>query len=229
MKASVQKFAQKVAGEGGLRLLSTLFVLYLARFLGAEEFGRYSTALAYAAVCIVLVDLGTNAILTREIARRPDEKVRIAEASHALKMLAALFSWTTLAVLTYVLGFKSDDRGITLCLGIVVIGQTLTEYFSSLLNGIEEMGWEAFLKVAARGAALSFGFVAIVQHKTLPEIAARLALGTGLGYAISVILVRSRFSSFGLRWDGRYTHKLLTTSLPLFGSALFWILYNSQD
>ena len=61
MKASIQKFSQKVLGEAGLRMLSIGFLLLLANMLGAEKLGQYSTAFAYAALCIVFVDLGTNA------------------------------------------------------------------------------------------------------------------------------------------------------------------------
>src|SRR5258708_2353675 len=129
MKASIHKIGQKLAGEAGLRILSTLFVLLLARFLGASDFGLYSTALAYAALCIVFVDLGTNSILTREIARDPEKRTHVAETSHLLKLAASAISWLILLTLTYVLHFPEEQRYLTLCLGIVVIGQTLSEYF----------------------------------------------------------------------------------------------------
>src|SRR5262249_21329160 len=153
-----------------VRLASTLFVLFLARRLGAEEFGRYSSAVAFAAICIVLVDLGTGAILTREIARHPESRHRMADASHLLKLAASLFSWIVLLAATYLFKFRPDQRTMTLSLGVVAIGQTLTEYFGSLLNGIEEMGWEAALKTISRLLSLSLGFVALFLRQSLPAI-----------------------------------------------------------
>ena len=229
MRQSARRFLQKVVGEGGLRLLSTLFVLLLARRLGAEDFGLYSTAMAYAAICVVFVDLGTNSILTREIARSPEKRVHIAECSHFLKLAAALGSWLILLGVSYALHFSANLRTITLFLGIAVIGQTLMEYFSALLSGIEEMGWEATLKILSRALALSLGFISLWRHQPLPVIAFNMALGTAAGYLLSVWIVRNRFHSFGLAYDRAYLRTLLHYCLPLFGSVIFWILYDSQD
>jgi PST family polysaccharide transporter len=229
MRASAWKFSQKVLGEGGLRLISTLFVLLLARHLGADDFGRYSSALAYAALCIVFVDLGTNAILTREIARYPDRRLQIAESSHSLKALAALGSWLILLAVTYALRFSPENRRLTLCLGVVVIGQTLTEYFSALLNGIEEMGWEAVLKVLCRTLGLGLGFLALFSGKSVDQIVQAMAWGTLASYLAAVGLIQFRFGRFGFRADVDFLKSLCRASLPLFACVLFWILYDSQD
>src|SRR5258706_733268 len=116
MRESANKFSQKVMGEAGLRLVTTVFILFLARRVGAESFGLYSTAMAYAAFCAVFVDLGTNSILTREIARRPQDRVLIVETSQLLKMAAAIGSWLLLWGVTYLLQFGPQERHVTLCL-----------------------------------------------------------------------------------------------------------------
>src|SRR5438552_4412504 len=110
MRESTHKFSQKVIGEAGVRLIATLFVLLLARYLGPEDFGRYSTALAYAALCIVFVDMGTNSILTREIARHPENRIAIADSSHFLKIVASVGSWLILLTVTYLLHFPAEQR-----------------------------------------------------------------------------------------------------------------------
>ncbi len=229
MKASLHKFSQKVLGETGLRIVSTVFVLLLARTLGAEEFGRYSTAVAYAALCIIFVDLGTNSILTRDIARDLTHRTSIAQSSHFLKMAASAAAWLILLALTYILHFPTEQRYLTLCLGVVAIGQTLNEYFGSLLSGIEEMGWEASLKVLSRTLGLSWGFVSLALKDPLPTIVTHMAIGTVAGYAVSVFIVKNRFGVFGIKLDPVFLRNLLATSWPLFGSVIFWILYDSQD
>jgi O-antigen/teichoic acid export membrane protein len=229
VRESAHKFSQKVLGEGGLRVVSTLFVLFLARSLGAADFGRYSTALAYAALCIVFVDLGTNFILTREIARHPENRVQMARSSHLLKIAAAVISWLILWLVTVLFKFGAEQRFVTLCLGIVVIGQTLTEYFCALLSGIEEMGWEAALKVISRTLSLSFGFLSLALRQPLHAIVSNMAFGTIISYAVSAWILNSRFQTFGIGIDLPFLKSLLWSSFPLFGSVIFWILYDSQD
>src|ERR1035437_6632420 len=105
MRASALKFSQKVLGEGGVRLLSTLFILFLARRIGAENFGRYSSAMAFASICVIIVDLGTNGILTREIARHPANRIVLASSSHFLKLVASVCAWFILLAVTFVFRF----------------------------------------------------------------------------------------------------------------------------
>ncbi len=229
MRASAFKFSQKLIGEGGVRVVAAVFILLLARKLGAEEFGKFSTAMAFAAICIVFIDMGTNSVITRELARRPEERTHIAKASHTIKIASGLFSWLLLFILSYVFGFSPEARFLTLMCGFAVMGQALTDYFSALLNGIEEMGWEAVLKVTARFASAGTGLTLLLLDKPLAVIAAGLALGALAGYLLSCLIIWKRFSSFGFSFDGPFIRALLTSAAPLFVSVLFWILYESQD
>ncbi len=214
MRVSIHRFSQKMLGEAGLRGFTTLFVLLLARSLGAEDFGRFSSAMAYAAVCAIFVDLGTNSILVRDLARHPERRTQIAESSHFLKILAAFISWLILLALTLALGFPSEQRYLTLALGVLVAGQTLTEYFSSLLSGIEEMGWEAILKISSRVLVLAWASYSLIAREPLQAIVTHLAVGTVIGYVFSVWMIRSRLGHFGFRVDIPFLKSLMMSSLP---------------
>ena len=50
-------------------IMNFLFVMYTARYLGAEEFGIFSFALAFAAIFAVFLDLGLSILTVREVAR----------------------------------------------------------------------------------------------------------------------------------------------------------------
>lgn len=229
MRASAFKFSQKILGEAGVRLTAAIFIMLLARKLGAAEFGKYSSAMALAALCIVFVDMGTNSLITRELSRRPADRPHIIKASHTVKILSGIGSWGILAGLCYALGFSADTRRLTLLTAILVIGQALTDYFSAVLNGLEEMGWEATLKVIARVSSTGIGLILLFQGKPLMTLLGGMALGTLLGYGVSCLIVRYRVKTFGFSFDWPFIRQLLKTALPLFVSVIFWILYESQD
>src|SRR5689334_1463968 len=99
----MKNYAYKLMGEGGVRLLSTVFLLILARLVGASEFGVYSTAFAFATVFAILVDLGTNPIVTREIARSPERRSQIVSAVNALKTIMSVVMLLLLWLSTYLI------------------------------------------------------------------------------------------------------------------------------
>src|SRR5258708_7807870 len=104
----MKNYAYKLAGEFGARLLSTVFLLLLARIVGAAEFGVYATAFAFASVFMILVDLGTNSILTREIARRPHERARIISSLNFLKIITSVAMLLCLWIATGLLHMDPD-------------------------------------------------------------------------------------------------------------------------
>jgi len=113
--------------------------------------------------------------------------------------------------------------------GIAVIGYTLTDYFAALLSVIEEMGWEAAMKVLSRILALSLAFAALVRHQPLQTIAFQMALGAFIAFAASASIVSYRFHFFGVSWNEAFLASLMRSCLPLFGSVIFAVLYDSQD
>jgi len=55
------------------RLIALVTVIVLARHLGDEAYGRYTTLVAYSALVSVVADLGLSPLYTREAARRPGQ------------------------------------------------------------------------------------------------------------------------------------------------------------
>ena len=55
------------------RLVALVMVIVLARHLGDDAYGRYTTLIAYSALVSVVADLGLSPLYTREAARQPDD------------------------------------------------------------------------------------------------------------------------------------------------------------
>ena len=49
--------------------LGLLFSIYLAKYLGVSDFGKYSFALSFTALLSMIVDVGFNQLTVREISR----------------------------------------------------------------------------------------------------------------------------------------------------------------
>src|SRR5579864_3894259 len=153
----MRNLAAKLIGEGGMRLSSTLFVLLLARELGAAHFGLYSTAYSFAALFIILVDLGINSIVTREIARQPADRSKIVRAANLIKGIAAILAMAGIHIASRWSDFASAHRALVDALGVVVINYSLIDYMGALLAGIEEMEWEATMRILCRVIIVTAG------------------------------------------------------------------------
>ena len=91
-----------------LRIIAGLFVgIYVARYLGPENFGVLSYVLAIASIVAGLVGLGMNSILVRELVNLPEKKRVVMGTAFWMMMVASIVSYCFTVVLIW--GVNEND------------------------------------------------------------------------------------------------------------------------
>lgn len=104
-------------GERVLRLALTFLIgVLVSRHLGPEGFGWLNGALATAALCTSLVDLGLDSVLRRELINRPDQRSQIMGSALALRAIVL----GPVAILLAYLFWRAPD-GLFMALGPCLI------------------------------------------------------------------------------------------------------------
>src|SRR5712691_5665226 len=76
-------FADKI-----IRMVVGLFVgVWVARYLGPEQFGQLNFAIAFVSLFGAIATLGLDAIAVRELVRHPEQKEEILGSAFALKLV----------------------------------------------------------------------------------------------------------------------------------------------
>jgi FkbM family methyltransferase len=225
----MKNYAYKLAGEIGVRLLSTIFLLVLARTVGAADFGVYSTAFAFAAVFGIIVDLGTNPFITREIARYPQKRSQIIASVNFLKIITSLAMMACVGIATWLLQWPEEKMQLIHWFSWVVVATAFTEYLGAIFTGLEQMGMEALLKVIGKGVVVAAALTALLFTKEMEFTVKIMAVFSIASIALCAFLARYQLGTFGFRPDGPYLRELLRRSLPIGGALGFLILYGSQS
>ena len=219
----------KVLGEIANRGGGLLFYFLLARWLGSEAFGRYSFAFSYATLFGVLVDLGTNVILTRYIARRPDQLAELVPRVNGLKIASSAVFLGALAISVLLSARSREAAGLILALGILVAGTLVFESLSAVMSGLERMEVEALSKTLNRAGLLAGAAAGYWTTHTLNGTVVGLLVGMALGLGAAYVLLMRLGAPLAVRWDGPWNRALLAQSLPLVVAWVFWNLYDNQD
>jgi O-antigen/teichoic acid export membrane protein len=220
----------KLTGEAGVRLLSTVFVLMLARILGVAEFGQYATAFAFVTLFSLLSDLGLNAIVTREVARRLADRPAVIAAANAIKLIASVGTWVVIhLVARRFTRLEAVPPDLIDVMAVVGISNSMTDYFAALLSGKEEMGWEAVLKITCRCISLGSALIVLFWTHSLFPTMVTAATASIVSLAVASGFIRARFGWFAVRADWTTMKRLLIQSIPVFGSVVFWVLYDNQN
>ena len=102
-----------------LRIFTGLFVgVYVARYLGPEQFGIYSYATAFVALFGAIARLGLDSIMVRELINYPQERNVYLGTGFWLKLVG---SFTTLGLLAIAVQFFSNDAITNLYIFIIAI------------------------------------------------------------------------------------------------------------
>jgi O-antigen/teichoic acid export membrane protein len=96
-------FAEKI-----LRMVVGLFVgIWVARYLGPEQFGTFSYALSFVGMFSAIATLGLDSIVVRELVKDASIKDKLIGTAFWLKLFGAFFTLIILAIVIY---FTQNDK-----------------------------------------------------------------------------------------------------------------------
>jgi O-antigen/teichoic acid export membrane protein len=210
-----------------LRMGLGLFVgIWLARYLGPEQFGIFNYALAFVTLFGEVAAVWVDAIAVRDIVRDPSSREEILGTAFSIKFLSGVLAFLITLEAVYLL--RSHDPTTCMFVAIVAIGMlfrpfdTIDLFFQSQV--------QSKFPVLAKNAA--FVIVALAKIELILLKAPLIAFAwTGLAEivlgAISLIIVYRlkglRLLAWGPNW--RRAMSLISDAWPLLLSTMAIMLY----
>jgi O-antigen/teichoic acid export membrane protein len=217
-------------GEQMLRMASGLLVgIWVARYLGPEQFGVFSYAIAFVAIFGSVAKLGLDGIVVRELVNEPQKRDIYLGTAFWLKLIGAL---AMLAIIAFATLFTSNDHTTNLYIFIIASGiifqsfEVVDFYFQSKvlskfvsLSKMAQLLLSSLLKIyfVLTGADLFwFVVVSLIDQFTL-------------AVALYIAYTYQKLGSFYRHFDLRIAKKLLKNSWPLIFSSLVVMIYMRID
>jgi O-antigen/teichoic acid export membrane protein len=147
-----------VAGGVGAAL-QMLAVLLAARGLSLDDFGTFNYLLSFAIVFQFLADFGLTNILTREVARQPDNVGHLLGSAKGLMWTLFFLSTTLLLGVVLLLRLPASTKAQSFVMGLASLTILQAISYSAVLRAIEAMEFTAIAFTLHKG--LFAGFVAL--------------------------------------------------------------------
>lgn len=213
-----------------LRLgLGLLLVIFLARYLGPEQFGVLNYMQALLALFLVLSGLGMNMILTRDLVIRK-EQGRILGTAVVLRMLCSFLLYGVFVATIYWLRDNNEQvKALSWTFGLILIFQSseiIKLWFESQTSSKYVVAVENFFYIVF----LFVKLILIFAKSSLSMIVFVMAL-EALFVTLGLILIYLKKGGLEERWsfslkEARY---LLKESWPLIVSSAAWVIYTKID
>ncbi len=178
----------------GQKVISFAYFTYLARFFGPGDVGRYVFALSFATLFSVLLDLGLASVLTREVAREPQQASRLTSLVFGFKLVAVLVVCALAVATINLLGYPSLTRQLVYlaCLVMVLDSFTLSAY--STIRGFHTLAWESIGSVLMQSVVGVLGVAASLYTRDLRAFLLALVVAAAANLSFSLYQLRRRFS-----------------------------------
>jgi len=188
-------------------------VIYLARVLGPDSFGKISFAIAFLAFVSLLANLGMPLWGTKEIAADQSKIASITANIVSLRLVLSIAGFIVLIGISLVLNKSSDINALLLLYGLGLFPMAL--YLDWVFQGIEKMEIIGVGRIAI--ALTNIGLILLLVHgpQQLLWIPVINALSGLLGAVLLLIIFQRQKGAFALRYDRDATRRIIKQSLPL--------------
>ncbi|KPJ55331.1 hypothetical protein AMJ47_00465 [Parcubacteria bacterium DG_72] len=210
------------------KILNLVLLIYVARILGAEEYGRFTFALAFVALFTVIHDFGLPQIIIREFSRKDTNKKEFYSVI-SLNILMSIVVFGVIILSTLFTGLDLGAKKAILILGVANIISNFANIFISLFQAQNKMEYRTGIEIFRSVLLLAAG-LAIIFYFPSAENLSLAYLFTAV-VALPFILAFFSFKLFKpkIYWEKSVWKKFLTISWPLALVGMFGIIYNYVD
>src|ERR671915_760954 len=169
--------AVQVAGRGLMLAIGLASIAVITRYLGPDDYGRYTLALTYMQLFAVLADVGLFTIVVRDISRDPSRTEELVGNTLTLRLVLSAVVIAVAAAISLLLPYDPDVRVAILLAGLPLLFGMLNSTFVTVLQSRLRMGRAVVGDVLGRAVAL--GAVALVAALDLGFYAVMGAAAAG--------------------------------------------------
>lgn len=210
------------------KILQFLLMVYAARLLDKNSFGKFSFALSLSFIAIIAADLGISMLLIREIARNKNSADKYFINALVVKLVFAFVIFILLVAFLNLLNYPRDTRNVVYIIWLFSILSTFTDLFYSIFRAFESMAYDASIKIARMLILASAGFYVLYRYKNVFIFSWVFVVVEILMVLLAYLIASNKFIKFGALLSLSFMRKIVKKALPfglafVFSSVYFYV------
>ena len=209
-------------------MLTLLLTVFLPRYLGAAAIGKFHLANSTWAIAGILISFGMDTLLTKEIARRPDETTELLGTSLLLRALLYLPALAGMIGYLALFRYPADTALVVYIIGAAALIQQFGGAVQASLQGLERMDRLALANVASKATTTAGSLLMLALGQGIYAVAGVSVISAVVYLTLQLWFVRQHYA-IELRWNLSDATRMLRNGLPYMASQAFLILYQQVD
>src|SRR3989344_296671 len=134
--STARKVAKNAAfvflGSNIFKVASMVLIFFIARYLGAADYGKFSFVLSFTGLFFIFMDLGTRMLIVREVAQNKDNAAKIVSNLLILKTMTSALVYALIIAVSILLGY---EMSLVYAIAIAALG-IVFESFATTLGSV---------------------------------------------------------------------------------------------
>jgi len=212
------------------KLLSFGFFVYYSRTIDYLNTGKFVFAVSFTAIFGILVDLGLNPVLIREIARFKERAQTYLSSVLLVKSFLALIGYGAIVLVINLLDYPNDTRQLVYLAGIVMVLESFTLTIFAVFRGFQNFKYEAIGTIIFQIMVMATGVVGLILTNQVIVLGYAVIIGAASNFLFALWnLFRRTAVRLKLFYDRSTIFQLLKTAWPFFIAGVFTKLYAYID
>lgn len=212
------------------KLIALFYFIFLARYLGVDDFGKYTFAISFVLLFSVLIDFGLFPVLTREIAR--DKKKTKVYFGNILtfNLLAGFFVFFLIYIVINILDYSSTTKALVYLSSLAIFLDSLALCVYQVFRGHINLKYESIGIIVHKTVMLIFGMFLIYLKAPVVLIALPLVIASFFYIINAIIFLKTKLNLWPIPYFSKpVLKKLLVLAWPFFIAAVFSRIYATGD
>lgn len=218
-----------LAGQVITVVLTYFYTIYTARYLGAEDFGILSFAIAFTGISCLLADLGLSIFITREVSRNNLLASKYVGNVLVIKTILTIITIGFTATVINLLGYPPKTVMVVYLITLSTIFTSFTNMFNSIFQAFQKMEYISTGRILY--SILMFAGILVTIHKNMDIIffASVYFFVSLIALGYSFYICVRKFIIPKIELDFKFWKYLLKESIPFWMTSVFVIIYFRMD
>lgn len=206
-----------------------VIIVYVARIIGAEEYGIFTYALSIVGIFMLFSDIGLTSILIRELAKDDEEKKSFLSTITVVKIIF-LVSTIILAGILGPLVSKFPESGhLIVFISIFVAMESIRGFFLAITRARNKVEKEAGLSIVAELISITLILILFLKNPTASSLVNAFIIGNILSLILTVGFLHKSLDGITRNFKRSLVKPIVRASWPFAIMGVFGIFMTNID
>jgi O-antigen/teichoic acid export membrane protein len=216
------------AADGITRFLKLILIIYVARILGATDYGRFNFALAFVGLFAFFSDLGISSITTRELSQ-DKEKEKEFSSIISLKLLLVIGTLILILIGSFFITPDYLNRKLIWILGLFSVVEGFSVIIFAFIQARQKMEYQAWTRILEALVVTAAGFFVILNFPSVVNLSYSYLFASLVALIFILIFFHFRISPLKISFQKSIWKRILSLSWPLAIAGVFGVIYTNTD